>query len=58
MLKKFYILLACAMIGLFGVASAAGWEFGNDPPETLPADMRHGGYRSFHFSHSGFRGGK
>ena len=41
-------------------ASAFGWGFSDGPREKLSADARTspGGYRSYHFWHSGFRGGK
>jgi hypothetical protein len=37
-----------------------GKEFGDPERQRVPADVRQspGGYRSFHFWHSGYRGGK
>ena len=60
MLRKAYLVLGSALLVLYGAASAFGWEIGSDPPEKVPPDVRSspGGYRSFHFWHSGFRGGK
>ena len=60
MLNKAYIAISLAILGLYAVAAFNGWEFGNPRPQRLPADARSapGGYRSFHFWHSGYRGGK
>jgi hypothetical protein len=59
-LRKFYILLGIALLGSYGIAEATGVEIGSEPQGKLPADVRHapGGYRSFHFWHSGYKGGK
>jgi hypothetical protein len=60
MLRKVYIVLGSCLLLLYAAAAARGWEFGGDPQQKLPPDVRHspGGYRSFHFWHSGYRGGK
>ena len=60
MLTKLYLIAGIALIGLYVLATVAGWEFGHLARRALPADVRHspGGYRSFHFWHSGYRGGK
>ena len=60
MLKAGYLMFGSAMLLWYGAASAFGWEFGNPERQKLPADVRQspGGYRSFHFWHSGYRGGK
>jgi hypothetical protein len=60
MLSKFYLVLGAGLLLLYVVAAFLGWEFGTPRRETLPADVRNspGGYRSFHFWHSGYRGGK
>ncbi|HWX42257.1 MAG TPA: hypothetical protein VN345_13995 [Blastocatellia bacterium] len=60
MLTKLYMLVGVAVIGLYGMASFRGWELGNPERQVVPADVRQspGGYRSFHFWHSGFHGGK
>ncbi|HEY3321785.1 MAG TPA: hypothetical protein VGP72_15050 [Planctomycetota bacterium] len=60
MLKKFYMALASSALLFYGTASALGWEITSEPRQRLPADARQspGGYRSFHFWHSGYRGGK
>jgi hypothetical protein len=60
MLSKFYLLLGVGVLLLYSVATFYGWEYGNPKREMLPADVRNspGGYRSFHFWHSGYHGGK
>jgi hypothetical protein len=60
MLKKLYLVFGCAVILIYGVSAFQGWEFGTSRREVLPADVRNspGGYRSFHFWHTGFHGGK
>jgi hypothetical protein len=60
MLNKFYLVTGLAVVLLYSVAAFNGWEIGNPKREVLPADVRNspGGYRSFHFWHSGYHGGK
>jgi len=60
MLKKFYLGFGCLAVLLYGMSSFLGWEFGTSGRQVIPADVRNspGGYRSFHFWHTGFRGGK
>jgi hypothetical protein len=60
MKHKLYLMFGLAVILLYGAAGALGWEFGPSNRQTLPPDVRNspGGYRSFHFWHSGFHGGK
>lgn len=60
MLSKLYLVLGVGALLLYGVASWAGWEMSLSPRQQLPADVRNspGGYRSFHFWHSGYHGGK
>jgi len=59
MFKKFYLVLGLGVVLFYGTASFLGWELGTPSRETLPADARGpNGYRSFHFWHYGFRGGK
>ena len=60
MLTRFYVALGAALIvGQVG-ASLMGWEFGNPQQQVIPAGARQspGGYRSFHFWHGGYQGGK
>jgi hypothetical protein len=60
MLNKLYLLLGGGALALYVVAAMAGWELSTQPRQQLPPDVRNspGGYRSFHFWHSGYRGGK
>lgn len=60
MLKKFYLLTTALIIGAYGYVAFTGKEFGDERRQIVPADVRNspGGYRSFHFWHSGYRGGK
>jgi hypothetical protein len=60
MLSKLYLLLGCAALALYGVAAWNGWELSTATRQQLPADVRNspGGYRTFHFWHSGYHGGK
>ncbi|HYO62942.1 MAG TPA: hypothetical protein VER08_04725 [Pyrinomonadaceae bacterium] len=60
MLSKFYLVLGTAVLLLYAAAAWGGWELSLARRQTLPPDVRNspGGYRSFHFWHSGYRGGK
>ena len=60
MLSKLYLVLGIGVLALYGLAAWSGWEIGNSQRQVLPPDVRNspGGYRSFHFWHSGYRGGK
>jgi len=60
MLSKLYLVLGGGLLLVYAVAAWAGWELSLSPRQQLPADVRNspGGYRSFHFWHSGYRGGK
>jgi hypothetical protein len=60
MLSKLYLLVGGALILLYALAAWSGWEVTTAPRQVLPADVRNspGGYRSFHFWHSGYHGGK
>ncbi|MFN7944961.1 MAG: hypothetical protein U0Z53_06390 [Blastocatellia bacterium] len=60
MLRKFYLFTGVLIIGFYGYVALTGREFGNESRQFVPADVRQspGGYRSFHFWHSGYRGGK
>jgi hypothetical protein len=59
-LNKLYLAYGGVVLIFFAVATIAGWEFGSPPRETLSPSVRDapGGYRSFHFWHSGYQGGK
>ena len=59
------VVLATLLMGLganaaYGVAQFTGWEHGTPERDKLPPNARDspGGYRGYHFWHSGFQGGK
>ena len=60
MITKIYAGVAGLLISTYACATLLGWEFGSSKQEILPASARQapGGYRSFHFWHSGYSGGK
>jgi hypothetical protein len=60
MLTKIYAALGAALIFGYVSTSLLGWEWGNPERQMIPASARQspGGYRSFHFWHSGYHGGK
>ena len=60
MLSKLYLLFGTGVLVLYAAAAWSGWELTTAPRQVLPADVRNspGGYRSFHFWHSGYHVGK
>jgi len=60
MLSKFYLAAGILVIALYGVVAFTGMEFGDPRRQVVPEDARKspGGYRSFHYWHAGYRGGK
>jgi hypothetical protein len=60
MLTKIYIVLGSLLIAGYLGITLSGWEWGSEDRQVLPASVRQspGGYRSFHFWHSGVHGGK
>ena len=60
MLHKFYVASAGGLVAWWLVAALGGWEWATPARGQVPASVRSspGGYRSFHFWHSGYRGGK
>ena len=60
MLSKLYLLLGGGLLLLYAAAAWSGWELSTSSRQFVPADVRNspGGYRSFHFWHSGYHGGK
>ncbi len=60
MLRKVYLTVGALMLVGYAVTAVAGWEWRSTEKQLLPASARQspGGYRSFHFWHSGFHGGK
>ena len=59
-LTRIYIGAAALLLMLFALATCTGWEYGTSSPQVIPASVRSspGGYRSFHFWHQGYQGGK
>lgn len=59
-LVKGYGVLGAGVLGAYLWAALTGWEPAIAPRGVLPASVRSspGGYRSFHFWHGGFHGGK
>jgi hypothetical protein len=49
-----------AALALYATATFFGWDFPGTTADELPPSVRSspGGYRSFHFWHSGYNGGK
>ncbi|HLG15364.1 MAG TPA: hypothetical protein VJH03_12800 [Blastocatellia bacterium] len=60
MLTRIYLIIGIAIIALYGLVALTGREIGDPSREQVPASVRNspGGYRSFHFWHVGYRGGK
>ena len=60
MLTKVYLIIGILVIAAYSLVAFTGKEFGDPERQRVPADVRQspGGYRSFHFWHSGYRGGK
>ena len=59
-MNRLYVLTGVAVMALYAAADWYGWEVATPPRQVVPADVRHapGGYRSFHFWHTGWQGGK
>lgn len=58
-MKRLYLISSTILVLLYGAAGLTGWELDTAQKQRLPPDMRSpGGYRSFHFWHSGWQGGK
>ncbi|MBK7996771.1 MAG: hypothetical protein IPK14_26380 [Blastocatellia bacterium] len=58
--KRLFLVFGGSIVFLYAVAGFYGWEFGDNKREVIPPSVRQspGGYRSFHFWHSGYSGGK
>jgi hypothetical protein len=58
--NKIYFAVGLLAILAYAGMTFVGYEIGNPDRDFVPADVRQspGGYRSFHFWHSGYRGGK
>jgi hypothetical protein len=59
-MRIFYLISSLGLIGAYAWADHSGWEVATPPRQVVPADVRQspGGYRSFHFWHAGWQGGK
>jgi hypothetical protein len=57
---KIVLGLSTLMVGGYVYAATTGWEPAQPQRDEIPASVRAspGGYRSFHFWHSGYHGGK
>ena len=55
-----YRILTIGALALYGCSGFLGWELGSGGKKKIPTSVRQspGGYRSFHFWHTGFHGGK
>jgi hypothetical protein len=54
------MIIGIVILAVYGLVAFTGKEFGDPERQRVPPDVRQspGGYRSFHFWHSGYRGGK
>jgi hypothetical protein len=54
------VIAGMLVVGGYGAFAYTGQELGTPEHDTVPAGVRSspGGYRSFHFWHSGYHGGK
>lgn len=55
-----YWLVGVGWLAFLSFEALTGHESNPEPRQTLPGDVRSsfGGFRSFHFWHTGFSGGK
>lgn len=60
MMTWLYRLWVLATLGAFVFGSVSGWRLYTPPHQRIDPSVRSspGGYRSYHFWHSGFSGGK
>lgn len=60
MMAWFYRVWVLAMLAFFGWGGLTGFRLGGGARERIDPSVRSspGGYRSYHFWHSGFSGGK
>ena len=59
-MRSGYAIFALGLLGLYGMSSWRGWEVGASKRGLIPANVRQspGGYRSYHFWHTGIHGGE
>ena len=55
-----YKVWAVAAVAIYAISGLTGWRSSRSERDRIDASVRSspGGYRSFHFWHSGFQGGK
>ncbi|HTE50511.1 MAG TPA: hypothetical protein VK698_06570 [Kofleriaceae bacterium] len=55
-----YAVVGAGIVGAYLWVALSGWEYERAARGVMPQSVRSspGGYRSFHFWHSGFHGGK
>jgi hypothetical protein len=60
MFNKIYAIAGLLLLVAYAVVAFTGFEPWSPERDFVPADVRQspGGYRSFHFWHSGYHGGK
>ena len=60
MYRTIYRILGIAILALYAAAGLLGWELHHTQRQQIPVSVRNspGGYRSYHFWHSGYHGGK
>ena len=59
-LVKIYLGLSALVLAAFVLAGLLGWELRGSTADRAPGSARQspGGYRSYHFWHTGYHGGK
>jgi hypothetical protein len=59
-LAKVYGVIAAALVAWWLAAAFGGWELGGAARDRVPDEVRaqEGGYRTFHYWHGGYHGGK
>lgn len=59
-LVKFHALVGAGIVGFYLWSALSGWEPARAARGFVPSSVRSspGGFRSYHYIHSGFRGGK
>jgi hypothetical protein len=57
---KIYAAVAGVVLVLYLVAGVVGWDVKSSERDRVPGSVRNspGGYRAYHFWHSGYSGGK
>lgn len=60
MFRRLYLLLGTLLLLGYAGVELTGWEGTSTARQTIPMSVRSspGGYRSYHFWHSGYHGGK